>query len=75
MTAYQRHHHVPYEGKILPFGVMLEAKIFDPERRRSKFDSTFLPGLYSGRAVDSDARYIGTDRGVFITDGAATQCV
>ena len=63
-TAFQRQHNVPYSGKVLAFGSKVEAKINDQEMKRSKFDTTFVTGVYLGRAIESDEHCVGTKRGV-----------
>ena len=44
---------------FLPFGLSVDAKVRDEETERSKFDSRFIPGIWLGRATESDEHIVG----------------
>ena len=52
--TFKRRHHKEYASQILPFGSAVDAKVRDEETERSKFDSRFIPGIWLGRASESD---------------------
>ena len=63
-SAFQRQHNIPYSGKNLPFGSVVEAKLADKERLRSKFDSSFVTGVYLGRSLSTDEHCVGAKKGI-----------
>ena len=63
-TPFKRRHHKEYTSQLLPFGSAVDAKVRDEETERSKFDSRFIPGIWLGRATESDEHIVGTAQGV-----------
>ena len=64
-TPFKRGHHKDYTSQLLPFGSAVDAKVRDEETERSKFDSRFIPGIWHGRATESDEHIVGTAQGVY----------
>ena len=64
-TPFKRRHHKDYTSQLLPFGSAVDAKVRDEETERSKFDPRFIPGIWLGRATESDKHSVGTAQGVF----------
>ena len=64
-TPFKRRHHKEYTSQLLPFGSAVDAKVRDEETERSKFDSRFIPGIWLGRATESDEHIVGTAQGVY----------
>ena len=64
-TPFKRRHHKEYTSQLLPFGSAVDAKVRDEETERSKFDSGFTPGIWLGRATESDEHIVGTAQGVY----------
>ena len=64
-TPFKRRHHKDYANQLLPFGSAVDAKVRDEETERSKFDSRFIPGIWLGRATESDEHIVGTVQGVY----------
>ena len=62
-TPFKRRHHIT--SQLLPFGSAVDAKVRDEETERSKFDSRFIPGIWLGRATESDEHIVGTAQGVY----------
>ena len=64
-TPFKRRHHKDYTSQLLPFGSAVDAKVRDEETERSNFDSRFIPGIWLGRATESDEHIVGTAQGVY----------
>ena len=69
-TPFKRRHHKEYTSQLLPFGSAVDAKVRDEETERSKFDSRFTPGIWLGRATESDEHIVGTAQGVYTARSA-----
>ena len=64
-TPFKRRHHKDYTSQLLPFGSAVDAKVRDEETERSKFDSRIIPGIWLGRATESDEHIVGTAQHVY----------
>ena len=62
-TPFKRRHHKDYTSQLLPLGSAVDAKVRDEDTERSKFDSRFIPGIWLGRATESDEHTVGTAQG------------
>ena len=64
-TPFKRRHHKEYTSQLQPFGSAVGAKVRDEETECSKFDSRFIPGIWLGRATESDEYTVGSAQGVY----------
>ena len=64
-TPVKRRHLKVYTNQLLPFGSAVDAKVRDEETDRSKFDPRFFPGIWLGRATESDEHIVGTALGAY----------
>ena len=64
-TPFKRRPHKEYTSQLPPFGSAVDAKVRDEETERSKVDSRFIPGIWLGRATESDEHVVGTAQGVY----------
>ena len=64
-TPFKRRHHKDYTSQLLPFGSTDDAKVRDEVTEHSKFDSRFIPGIWLGRATESDEHIVGTALDVY----------
>ena len=53
-TPFKRRHHKEYTNQLLP-----------EETKRSRSDSRFIPGIWLGRATESDEHIVGIVQGVY----------
>ena len=69
-TQFKRRHRKDHTSQLLPSGSAVDAKIRDEETERSKFDSRFIPGIWLGKATESDEHIVGTGLGVYTARSA-----
>ena len=62
-TPFKKGHRKDYTSQLLPFGSAVDAKVRDEDTERSKFDSRFIPGIWLGRATESDEHIVRNSTG------------